>query len=157
VALDTNVLAYVEGVNGESRQRPAIDLVQGLAKSETLVPAQARGELNNVLVRKSGWTGDRARAAVMTCRDAFPLAPTTEAPIIVAAADLAADHRRGIWDSLMLAVAAEGSCRLLLSEDLQDGFSWRGVTVANPLLRSGIRCARPYWARAANRRQPQIR
>jgi predicted nucleic acid-binding protein len=32
----------------------------------------------------------------------------------------------------MLAVAAEGSCRLLLSEDLQDGFSWRGVTVANP-------------------------
>jgi predicted nucleic acid-binding protein len=79
VALDTNVLAYVEGVNGESRQRPAIDLVQGLAKSETLVPAQALGELYNVLVRKSGWTGDRARAAIMTWRDAFPLAPTTAA------------------------------------------------------------------------------
>ena len=69
VALDTNVLAYVEGVNGESRKRPAIDLVQGLAK--TLVPAQALGELYNVLVRKSGWSGDRARAAIMTWREPF--------------------------------------------------------------------------------------
>jgi hypothetical protein len=32
----------------------------------------------------------------------------------------------------MISVAAEGGCRVLLSGDLQDGFSWRGVTVANP-------------------------
>ena len=32
----------------------------------------------------------------------------------------------------MVAVAAEVGCRLLLSEDMQDGFSWRGVTVVNP-------------------------
>jgi hypothetical protein len=32
----------------------------------------------------------------------------------------------------MISAAAEGGCRLLLSEDLQDGFSWRGVTIANP-------------------------
>ena len=51
---------------------------------------------------------------------------------MLAAADLAADRRLGIWDSLMVAVAAEGDCRLLLSEDMQDGFSWRGVTVVNP-------------------------
>jgi predicted nucleic acid-binding protein len=131
VALDTNVLAYVEGVNGERQQRTAIALVRALARSTTLVPAQALGELYNVLVRKSGWAGDRARAAILTWRDAFPLAPTTEATL-VAAVDLAVDYRLGIWDSLMVAVAAEGSCRLLLSEDLQDGFAWRGVTVVDP-------------------------
>jgi predicted nucleic acid-binding protein len=43
VALDTNVLAYVEGVNGEDRQRSAIALVEALAKSTTLVPVQALG------------------------------------------------------------------------------------------------------------------
>jgi len=37
-----------------------------------------------------------------------------------------------VWDALILSVAAENRCRLLLSEDLQDGFTWRGVTVANP-------------------------
>jgi predicted nucleic acid-binding protein len=131
VALDTNVLAYVEGVNGEGRQQSAIALVQALEKSATLVPAQALGELYNVLVRKSGWAGDQARAAILTWRDAFSLAPTTEAAII-AATDLAAGHRLGIWDSLMVAIAAEGGCRLLLSEDMHDGFSWRGVTVVNP-------------------------
>jgi len=32
----------------------------------------------------------------------------------------------------MISVASETGCRLLLSEDLQDGFTWRGVTIANP-------------------------
>jgi predicted nucleic acid-binding protein len=127
VALDTNVLAYVEGMNGEERQGPAIALVQALAKGATLVPVQALGELYNVLVRKSGWSGDQARAAILTWRDAFSLAPTTGAAIVAAA-----DHRLGIWDSLMVAVAAEGDCRLLLSADMRDGLSWRGVTVVNP-------------------------
>jgi predicted nucleic acid-binding protein len=135
VALDTNVLAYVEGVNGEARQQSAIALLQALASGAILVPVQALGELFNVLVRKSGWARDRARTAILTWRDAFPVAPTTEASI-TSAADLAADHRLGIWDSLMVAVAAEGGCRLLLSEDLQNGFTWRGVTVVNPFAAS---------------------
>ena len=29
---------------------------------------------------------------------------------------------------------AEGGARLLLTEDLQHGFSWRGVRVVNPLI-----------------------
>lgn len=132
VALDTNVLAYVEGVNaGDGRRDAAVALLQELPKGGTLVPVQALGELYNVLVRKLGWAGEQARAAVLAWHDVFSLAPTSEAAMI-AAIDLAADHRLGIWDSVMIAVAAEGGCHLLLSEDLQDGFSWRGVTVANP-------------------------
>jgi predicted nucleic acid-binding protein len=46
--------------------------------------------------------------------------------------DLAIDHGLQIWDALIMAVAAGNRCRLLLSEDLQNGFIWRGVTVVNP-------------------------
>ena len=46
--------------------------------------------------------------------------------------DIAADHRLQIRDALILSVAAENGRRLLLSEDLQDGFSWHGVTVVDP-------------------------
>jgi predicted nucleic acid-binding protein len=53
---------------------------------------------------------------------------------MISAIDLAADHRLGIWDSLMVSVASDSGCRMLLSEDLPDGFSWRGVTIANPFL-----------------------
>jgi hypothetical protein len=33
---------------------------------------------------------------------------------------------------MILSAAADARCRLLLSEDLQEGFTWRGVTVVNP-------------------------
>jgi predicted nucleic acid-binding protein len=37
-----------------------------------------------------------------------------------------------MWDALILVVAAEQHCRIVISEDFQDGFTWRGVTVVNP-------------------------
>ena len=33
----------------------------------------------------------------------------------------------------MLNVAAEAGARLVLTEDMQPGFSWRGVRIVNPL------------------------
>jgi predicted nucleic acid-binding protein len=51
---------------------------------------------------------------------------------MLAAADLATDPRLGIWDAVILSVASQAGCRLLLSEDLQDGFTWGGVTVVDP-------------------------
>jgi predicted nucleic acid-binding protein len=45
---------------------------------------------------------------------------------------LAVDHRFGWWDAVILSAAADARCRLLLSEDLQEGFTWSGVTVTNP-------------------------
>ncbi|SPD72456.1 conserved hypothetical protein [uncultured Desulfobacterium sp.] len=52
-----------------------------------------------------------------------------------AAMDLTVDHGLQIWDALIMAVSAENRCRILLSEDLQSGFIWRGVTVVNPFTR----------------------
>jgi predicted nucleic acid-binding protein len=43
-------------------------------------------------------------------------------------------QRSRLWDGLILSVAAEARCRILLSEDLQHDFTWRGVTVVNPYL-----------------------
>lgn len=130
VAVDTNVLAYAEGINGEARQVAARAVLRRLPET-AIVPLQALGELYNVLTRRAGWGADRARAAILAWRDSWALAPTSE-PAMLSAIDLAADHRLTIWDSVMISVASENDCRLLLSEDLQDGFSWGGVTVANP-------------------------
>ena len=52
-----------------------------------------------------------------------------------AALDLTVDHQLQMWDALILAVAGEHHCRILLTEDFQDGFTWRGVTVVNPFVR----------------------
>lgn len=131
VALDTNILAYAEGVNGTPMKKTALALVQKLPDGLTLLPVQTLGELFNLLVRKAGRSPVRARKAILSWRDVFPLIETS-AEVMLAAADLATDHQLSIWDSVILSAAAEAGCRLLLSEDLQDGFTWKGVTVTNP-------------------------
>ena len=96
-----------------------------------VVPAQALGELFNVLVLKAKRSRDSARTSILAWRDAYPVGETSAA-VMIDAVDLAHDHGMRIWDAVMLSVAATSECRLLLSEDLQDGFTWRGVTVATP-------------------------
>jgi predicted nucleic acid-binding protein len=131
LALDTNVLAYAEGVNGRARRGLALDLVRKLPQESVVLPVQALGELFNVLVRKAGRSLSDARGALLTWRDAFS-AIETSPTIMLAAADLATDHQLSIWDAVILSAASEANCRLLLSEDMQDGFTWGGVTVTNP-------------------------
>ena len=135
VALDTNILAYAEGVKGAPMRKAALELVQRLPEGTTLLPVQTLGELFSLLVRKARRPPAKARKAILSWRDAFPLIETS-AEVMLAAADLATDHQLSIWDSVILSAAAESGCRLLLSEDLQEGFTWKGVTVTNPFARS---------------------
>lgn len=131
VAVDSNILAYAEGVNGSRNKAAALALLQALPPESTLVPVQALGELFTVLVRKAGKSRADAAAAVLSWGDAFPPVETSN-DVLLAATDLADAHQLSLWDAVMLSAAADARCRLLLSEDLQDGFTWRGVTVANP-------------------------
>jgi predicted nucleic acid-binding protein len=131
LALDTNILAYAEGLNDGKRRDAALNLIRRLPQESVLLPVQVLGELFNVLVRKAGRTQAEARDVLLSWRDSFPLIETSP-DIIVTAADLATDHRLGIWDSVILSAASGAGCRLLLSEDLQEGFTWGGVTVTNP-------------------------
>lgn len=131
IALDTNILAYAEGVNDAARRDAALALLRDLAEQELMIPAQALGELFVVLTRKAGREAAAARAAILAWSDSFPMIDTTPA-VMVDAMELATTHRLGFWDAVMLAAAAQAGCRLLLSEDMQDGFTWRGVTVENP-------------------------
>lgn len=131
IALDTNILAYAEGANGAAMRDRTLDLIERLPQESIVLPVQMLGELFNVLVRKAKWKSERARAAVLNWRDVYSVADTSAA-VMITAIDLASDHGLSIWDSVVLSASAEAACRLLLSEGLHEGFTWRGVTVANP-------------------------
>jgi predicted nucleic acid-binding protein len=73
VALDTNILAYAEGVNGDSMKQTALELVQTLPEGAVLLPVQTLGELFNLLVRKAGRAPAKARSAILSWRDSYPL------------------------------------------------------------------------------------
>ena len=131
LALDTNILAYAEGVNGAAMQNAAVAIISKLQAGTTFLPVQTLGELFYLLVRKAGVSPQRAHSSLLVWQDAFPTIETSRT-VMLAAMDIASRHRFKIWDAVVLSAASLAQCRLLLSEDLQDGFTWNGVTVVNP-------------------------
>ncbi|WP_281280116.1 PIN domain-containing protein [Tepidimonas sediminis] len=105
---------------------------------------QTLGELVRVLTRKAGRDAIVVRQDVLSWADSFEVADSTW-PAFEAALDLTVDHQLPIWDALILAVAAQARCRLLLSEDFQHGFTWRGSPCSTPSS-SRIRCLPPCLA-----------
>lgn len=134
-ALDTNILAYAEGVGDKERCDRARQLVAELPVERVVLPAQVTGELYRVLTKRVGFAASEARDAILGWSDSFEVADSTWSAF-QSAIDLATNHQLQIWDALILCVAAENHCRLLLSEDFQQGFVWRGVSVLNPLAKS---------------------
>jgi len=132
IALDTNILAHAEGVCGPANRSTALNLLKRLPLRSRVVPVQVLGELYRVLAGKAKVPSSEARASVLKWRNSSPLAETTET-VMLNALELATAHRLGIWDSVVIAASGAAGCQLLLSEDMQDGFSWSGLTVVNPM------------------------
>jgi predicted nucleic acid-binding protein len=143
VALDTNILAYALGINDAGRRVRAEGLIAALPDTNVIIPVQVLGELFRVLTGKAGWTRELAHASISKWQAVYALAPSTPATL-ASALDLAVAHAFPIWDAMILAAASEAGCRLLLSEDMRDGFAWRCVTIVDPLTDS----SHPLLARA---------
>lgn len=132
VALDSSVILYAEGLNDPGRKASARAVVAKLGSHELILPLQAAGEVFKALVRKFGRAPAEANAVVSAWQELAAAQPETRDTTFAAARELAVSQGLPIWDAIILMASAEAGCRLLLSEDMQDGFAWRGVTVANP-------------------------
>lgn len=132
VAVDSNVLGYAEGLDDPSRQARADEVISALAEHELAMPLQVAAELHRLLMRRRRISSQEAGEAVARWMSFMPLHPATTPETFATALALSAAHRLQIFDSIILAASADAGCRMLLSEDMQDGFVWRGVTVVNP-------------------------
>lgn len=133
ICLDTNILAYAEGLNKaaeQSRQKETIGLLGKIAPEFIVLPGQVLGELFRVLTGKAGLSATNARSAVLQWADSFETVDTPWAAF-QAAFDLTATGQFQIWDALIINIAAENRCRILLS-DMQHNFTYRGMTIVNP-------------------------
>lgn len=131
VGVDTNILVYAESVGDPRRNAMADRVLSSIPASDFVLPVQVLGELFRVLSGKASLPPADVRARLARWQEFATLAPTMDSTI-AAALDLSTDHRLQIFDAIILAASAEAGCRMLLSEDMGDGFVWRGVTVVNP-------------------------
>lgn len=136
IALDSNIIIYMAGIAhspaDEMKITAATRVVAKLKSvAEIVVPVQALGELF-VVARRSGYGPAEARTIVLEIAEGSAN-PASSTPTMLDAIDLVTDHQLQLWDALILCAASEAGCTILLSEDMQDGFVARGVTVINPL------------------------
>lgn len=135
LALDSNVVVYWLGLVRKPQDADKVARARRLVgellvKHPIYLPTQAFGETYNVLT-KAGYPRERAREEVLSATEPFEMiAPA--ATTYVDAVSLAARRKWQVWDALIVRTAADASCDLLLSEDMQDGFTVDRLTIADP-------------------------
>lgn len=131
--LDTNVLVYAADRDAGDRHRIALGLVRQARGRDCILTLQALAELFRALTGKGKVSPLQATGIVQAWRDAVPVFAADEM-CLVDAMDAVNDHGWSFWDAMIWATAKRAGCRLLISEDGQDGRTLGGVTIVNPFL-----------------------
>ncbi len=132
VAIDSNIFGYAAGIGSDEAKRSRAGwLLKALQPSDMVMATQVAGEFYNILVKKGGSPPMLARKIVQDWGSTIGLTAYSPQTMQIAL-EGAGFFQLQIWDALILTIASEEGCQLLVSEDLQDGFVYRGVTVANP-------------------------
>jgi len=134
--LDTHVFVYSFDRRNPTKQKKAQSLIdKALSDHSGLISSQVVQEFLNVALRKFEkplpLPESRAYLDVV-------LAPLCEVfpsvQLYHHALELQDQAGFGFYDSLIIASAAEGSCKILYSEDLQHNQRIAGLTIQNPFL-----------------------
>jgi predicted nucleic acid-binding protein len=129
--LDTNILVYAANRDAGVLHRKAQVVVRRAADSGCILLLQALAEFFRVAVAKSGLAVKEAERIVNAWRDVFPVHCADERAL-VDAMDAVAAHKLAFWDAMLWATARRAGCRVVLSEDFQDGRELGGVVFLNP-------------------------
>ena len=128
--LDTNVLVYAYQFDHPSKQRVAQDLVRRAIGGKSVVSAQVLAEFAATLLHKMSATPD----AVTAILDKFSVIRlvVSDGELVRRAVEARAAYGIHFYDGMIVAAAERAGCQRILSEDLNAGQEYFGVTVANP-------------------------
>ena len=131
VFFDTNVVAYFASTDAAKAKRS-----DELLRVGGFVSVQVLNEFASVARRKYGlpWASIRIVLAAVrsTCRVASLTLTTHELGVAVAER-----HQLNIYDGMIVAAAQLAGCRVLYSEDMQDGMVIEKLTIRNPYTAGG--------------------
>jgi len=128
--LDTNVVVYAFDTAEPEKQRLAIDVLE--SGRRLVVSTQVLVETWWVLTRRleRPLSEDAASEVIdQLCR--LPVV-STDATLVRRAITTSRRWQLAVWDALIVEAALSSGCDRILTEDLQDGQDFDGVTVTNP-------------------------
>jgi predicted nucleic acid-binding protein len=149
VFVDTNVLVYARDASEPSKQVRAAEWLRELwLEQRGRTSLQVLSEYYTTVTRKlrPGIEPDEAWDDVNALFAWQPL--KIDRPLLERAREIERRHTLSWWDSMIVAAAQLQNCDMLLSEDLQHGWTCGTVTVRNPFV-DRTEEARPSYAALA--------
>lgn len=132
-SLDTNILIYSVDRQAGERHTRAIEWIKEMARCDCILTLQSLTEFYSAVVRKNKMPRKDARAQVEDWMILFPVIAAS--PLTIKRAMEAVEHHGlSFWDAMLLEAAAQAGVTRLLSEDMQHGRIWRGMSIQNPFL-----------------------
>lgn len=130
-SFDSNVLIYAVAPDAGAKFQRAACIVDKALEADCILTFQALGEFAHLAVRKR--IGERSDVAEQV-RDWLNIFDCAAAGAVDVRRALMFHEagRRSYWDALLIATASSAGCVLLLSEDMQNGAEYAGVTIRNP-------------------------
>lgn len=135
VFVDTNVFVYLHDRSDPAKQARAHDWIEFLIRRRAgRLSVQVLQELYAVLTRKvrPAFEASVARSVVRDLASWQPL--SVDVAVLERAWNLERRYALSWWDALIVAAAQASRCRVLLTEDLQDGQGFGTVQVINPFV-----------------------
>lgn len=131
VSIDTNVLVYAADPRDPSKQQEAREVIRRTALVPGALSEQCLFEFVSVTMRRLNVPRD---LSVAILRQWLLILDVIVPPndIFDRAVALMRNYNLSGWDARLLATCDSAGIGLLLSEDLQDGGRYGGVTVINP-------------------------
>jgi predicted nucleic acid-binding protein len=130
ITFDSNILVYAVD-RQDPRHAIANELIARATRADCRQTLQSLAECFNVLTRKFGRPAAEAHGWVRSFQTLFAVAAADESDLATAV-DAVEHHNLSFWDAMLWATARRAGCRLLLSEDFQDGRDLGGVLFVNP-------------------------
>ena len=131
LSLDANILVYAADSEAGERHRAAVDLVRRASRGDCVLTLQSLGEFFHVVTRKGKVAPSNAATLIERLRATFPV-QAAGVDALDAAVPAILQHQLSFWDALLWATVQQAGCRLLLSEDFQDGRKLGQVSFLNP-------------------------
>lgn len=137
IFVDTNVLVYARDTRDPAKQAMATEWLRGLwTEQRGRTSVQVLAEYYTTVTRKLR-PGLPAEAAWEDVVALFAWRPQEiDGALLVRAREIERLHSLSWWDSMVVAAAQIQDCAVLLSEDLQHGWTCGAVTVRNPFTES---------------------
>jgi predicted nucleic acid-binding protein len=133
VFVDTNILVYARDDANDRKQRVAIESLHELWRQRSgRTSMQVLGECYVTITRKlqPRMHADAAWDYVSVLNAWNPLPIDQE--VMARAREVERRYQTSWWDATIVAAAQRQNCKILLSEDFQDGMKFDQIVVRNP-------------------------